>query len=148
MCGKGKAAEYDGACYELYRILTDIIVTPFAEACTSTMITNENIPKCPPWPILKGILLHKKNDKTDIRNYRPLSIMDTDLRWRERLLLRRMVDPTETVISSEQTGFLPKRRMIDNVTALMLTIEQSRYSPDGLVILSLDQEVRKRHMTE
>ena len=50
---KGEGNGYDGACYELYKIFEKDIITPFAKACTSTMMrtsrahkTNLSPPPC------------------------------------------------------------------------------------------------------
>jgi exonuclease III len=145
-CKNGKAPGFDGICFEFYKMILDHIIKPFTEMCTATMgvnhpnNTNEN-GSVRAWPVMKGIMLEKnKPDKEDVRNYRPLTIMDTDLRWRERVLLNRIIQVVETVISPQQTSFVPKRRMIDNVCNLMLALDQARYSEKDVVIIALDQE--------
>jgi hypothetical protein len=78
------------------------------------------------WPELLGTLLFKKGDKELLSNYRLLSVMNTDLRWRATALLRKMMPHFERFISGEQTAFMQDRQLSDNVMATMMVLEQIR----------------------
>lgn len=55
-----------------------LIIKPFAEMCSQ--LTANNGVKEEGWPVLLGSLLHKKDDRETLRNYRLLAILDSDLR--------------------------------------------------------------------
>jgi exonuclease III len=147
-CVDGKASGFDGLGFEYYKMIAEEICPIFADMCTSILRNPESVISFVDnqghegyWPILKGVLLFKKGNEADVRNYRPLSIMDTDLRWREKVILNRMLPLIAKVLPLEQTGFVPGRSMIDNVTALMLLIEDARYTgSEKAIMISLDQE--------
>ena len=55
------------------------------------------------------ILLYKKKDPRDVRNYRPITLLNTDYKILTKILGARMKKVIDTVISDEQTGFVPGR---------------------------------------
>ena len=83
----------DGLPFEVWKNIKDTIVEPFTEMCKDMI--NKNPEK--EWPNLLGILLHKKNERTILNNYRLLCILDlalhrdSDLRWRAKALFNRMM---------------------------------------------------------
>ena len=52
----------------------------------------------------------------------------------------RMMEIINDYLGPEQMGFVKIRHLIDNVSAVMLAIEQIRFSDEGLLMISLDQE--------
>jgi Reverse transcriptase (RNA-dependent DNA polymerase) len=127
-------------------MISDIVARSFAEFCTNLMhepmpILLQDTNGAPnPWPLLKGSILYKKGDRNDIRNYRPLSIMDTDLRWRAKVMLNRMMPVLNTTLSEEQTGFLKGRTSLDNILTLLLMIEHAKATGEEAIAITLDQE--------
>ena len=59
-------------------------------------------------------------------NYRLLSVMDADLRWRAKAILNKMMPALDSFISEGQTAFLENHQITDNVIAVMLVIEETR----------------------
>jgi len=138
-CMKGSAPGFDGLGFEYYIMMVDILADPFAEACSATLIDGDERPT-ETWPILKGSLIYKKGDSKNIKNYRPISILNTDLRWRENLMGHRMMEIADEFLSQEQMGFVKNRSLGDNVITVMLTIEQARRKEEVIAMISLDQE--------
>ena len=93
----------------------------------------------------KGILLYKDkpgNSRTAIEDYRPLSILDSELRWFHTVLAVRLRQVLGEAIPGTQNGFLPGRRASDNALAMFIYIEASNH---GLlngpgVVLCQDQK--------
>lgn len=85
-------------------------------------------------------LLYKKGDPTEIRNYRPLSIMGSDYRLYTALLSERLVRAFEMVIADHQVAFLPKRQIGDNIKLVQCVIDKYRNSEKEVEVLFLDQE--------
>ena len=137
-CGKWSAPGWDGLPFEFWQNIKALVVKPFTEVCRR--ITEENDLTNGNWPVLVGTLLHKKGDKSLLGNYRLLSIMDSDLRWRAKALLNKLMPALDSFISGEQTAFLENRQITDNVVAVMLVIEETRSTQTDGCILALDQE--------
>jgi hypothetical protein len=55
------------------------------------------------------ILLYKKKDPRDVRNYRPITLLNIDYKILAKILVSRLKKVIDTVISEEQTGFVPGR---------------------------------------
>ena len=85
-------------------------------------------------------LLYKKGDPADIRNYRPLSIMNADYKFFTALLSRRLTIAIAPLIGLNQSAFLPGRIMGDNIKLVQTVIDKFRNSDSGIGILFLDQE--------
>ena len=80
-------------------------------------------------------------DREDLKNYRPLSLLNVDYKLYTTVLMRRLTDALKTVIGPEQTAFLPGRQIGDNVKLVQGLID--RFEGDHsntLCLLFLDQE--------
>jgi hypothetical protein len=137
-CTKCSAPGADGLPFEFWMNIVDIVSKPFAEACMNIDCAQQEGPK--EWPVLLGTILHKKGPKELLENYRLLSVLDSDLRWREKVMFTRISDVAEKMISDQQTAFLKGRQLCDNAMAFMLALEESRFKKTGTIILALDQE--------
>lgn len=95
----------------------------------------------PGW-FLEGVLtvLYKKDDPTEIKNYRPLSIMGSDYRMYTWTLTQRLVPLLESVLGDHQSAFLPSRFIGDNVKLVQGVIDKFGDDEDGAGVLFLDQE--------
>src|SRR2546423_10218447 len=82
-----------------------------------SQLTADNGIKEEGWPVLLGSLLHKKDDRQILGNYRLLAILDSDLRWRSRALLDKLMPQCQNFLSEEQTAFIKGRHIVDNVMA-------------------------------
>ena len=54
-------------------------------------------------------MLYKKNSRADIKNYRPITLLNGDYKTLTRTLCRRMKCVIGKVICRENTGFSPGR---------------------------------------
>lgn len=94
-------------------------------------------------PMIPVTLLHKKGPKSDIRNYRPISLIDTHLRVILRAFTIKLAPMLKGVIPDLQTAFIPGRWIILNVLTIFMVLEAQRLGlVDGSesMMLSLDQE--------
>ncbi|CAI5528544.1 unnamed protein product [Closterium sp. Naga37s-1] len=62
------------------------------------------------------ILLHKKGDKDSLNNYRPITLLNFTYKVLARVVADRMKKVLHRVISKEQYGFIPGRRLSDAVS--------------------------------
>jgi Reverse transcriptase (RNA-dependent DNA polymerase) len=73
----------------------------------------------------KMVLFHKKRDKKDLVNYRPITILNSDYKIVAKVLANRLQKVIDNLINKCQTGFV-KRRIEDNIIEFYLTCEKNR----------------------
>ncbi len=64
---------------------------------------------------LISLLLKKNKDPTDCSSYRPLSLLNSDLKIFAKLLARRLERYMPSLVNSDQTGFMRAQLAVDNV---------------------------------
>ena len=67
-------------------------------------------------------MLYKKGDRTDPRNYRPITLLNTDYKIYTRILAKRMLRSVHEFVSETQKGFVPDV-FIAEATQLLRLIE-------------------------
>jgi len=85
-------------------------------------------------------LLYKKNDKRDIRNYRPITLLNTDYNIYTKILANRLRDVAPDLIHKDQAGFMPRRSIFDQTKIAELAIRWCKVTETKGMIMCLDQE--------
>ena len=80
----------------------------------------------------------KDKDPTECANYRPLSLLNTDVKLLAKLLALRLEPLMSKLIHSDQTGFIKSRLSSDNVRRLLHVIDASSEIHIPYGVLSLD----------
>ena len=91
-----------------------------------------------PRSMLEGeiTLLYKKKDPRDVRNYRPITLLNLDYKILTKVLGARIATTLDSVISAPQNGFVPHRQITDNAHLLSLVQAYLNESnEEGLVVL-------------
>ncbi|CAH6724004.1 hypothetical protein CLIB1444_30S00122 [[Candida] jaroonii] len=68
-------------------------------------------------------LLPKTPTAVNIKDYRPISLIDTSTRLICRMIATRLIPALDELIGPHQTGFLAKRRVDDNITQVLNALE-------------------------
>ncbi|CAI7869931.1 unnamed protein product [Closterium sp. NIES-54] len=84
------------------------------------------------------ILLHKKGDKDQLNNYRLVTLLNFTYKVLARVMADRMKRFLGRVISPEQYGFLPGRRLTDAVGLVTDIIDTARNDNEGWFLLLVD----------
>ena len=81
------------------------------------------------WKVAKVIPIHKKGDKLDYNNYRPISLLPCASKVMERVVQRQLLDyiKSQSLLSQNQSGFRPKH---STVTALASVTDDWFHSID------------------
>lgn len=87
---------------------------------------------------LISLLLKKDKDPTECANYRPLSLLNSDLKIYAKVFARRIQGYLPLLINSDQTGFIKSRLAADNVRRLLHIVDAEIGAKDPSVVLSLD----------
>ena len=120
----------------------DIIKLGGKEALTqitkifNTILKNRKIPT--EWKEAKVIILHKKGDRRDIRNYRPISLLSHMYKLFTRVLQKRMEKLLDENQPREQAGFRKGFSTTDHLHSINQVIEKSNEFNLPLCIAYID----------
>lgn len=134
---RGKVPGSDGLPLEFYLKFWDIIAKDillvFKEFGKQEIL---------PESFRQGIitLIFKKNDKQDLKNWRPISLLNVDFKIFSKILTLWMKNVLEEVIDPDQTCAVPGRRITDSLVMIRDTICYARDRNMRICLLNLDLE--------
>jgi len=85
-------------------------------------------------------LLFKKKDPTDIGNYRPITLLNTDYKLLTKVLAIQLLDHVSQLIHLDQAGFIPNRLIFDHIRLAKVILNYAEITEEDGAILALDQE--------
>ena len=88
--------------------------------------------------------IFKKKDHTEIANYRPITLLNTDYKLYTKALTLKLAAAAPDLINKAQAGFIPERQIHDHTQLTHLILEMAATADpeedeDGMII-ALDQE--------
>ena len=134
---KGKSPGADGLPLEFYLTFWDIL----APDLLTVFKDLERLDQLPD-SFRLGIvtLIHKGDDETDLKNWRPITLLNLDCKLFSKLLASRLSTVLEGVIHLDQTCAVPGRKITDSLVLIRDTICYARDRNIRLVVLNLDFE--------
>ena len=84
--------------------------------------------------------IYKKSDCTEIANYRPITVLNTDYKIFTRALTTKLTTVAPGIIHKDQAGFMKGRRIDDQTELVKLMIDMCEVEETNGVIVCLDQE--------
>ncbi|TFY78439.1 hypothetical protein EWM64_g5573 [Hericium alpestre] len=149
----GTATGLDGLPYELWKKLNDhhkkvrklgsddpsfdivsILTTVFNDIQLHGLIPQSTLSHgwmCP---------IYKKNDKTEIANYRPITLLNTDYKLFTKVLASQLATAVPQMIHTDQAGFIPGRSIFDQTRLAKAMISYAEAMDENGAIVALDQE--------
>ena len=115
----------DGLPYEILYLVMKY--PPFHELISevyNTALQKGKFPKS--WNESIMCLLYKKGDPAEMRNYRPLSLANSDYKLFTRNINRRIMAVSSQLISRHQLGFIPGRFIAENGMICQLIMEDAQ----------------------
>ncbi|CAI6008857.1 unnamed protein product [Closterium sp. NIES-65] len=130
-----KAPGKDGLPNELFELHWDILGKHFMQlarnfAATATLPTSTKD--------AVTILLHKKGGRDQLENYRPITLLSFTYKVIARVVADRMKKVLHEVISPEQYGFLPGRKLSEAVGLVADVIEAAKNKDRDWYLLLVD----------
>jgi hypothetical protein len=138
---KSKSPGLDGIPFEVYQYLVENFAA--VESLLKEVLRQAMTGKFPSsWQKTRMVLLFKKGDPLQLKNWRPLSLINTDAKLFTKLLTNRLKTLANRIINPYQSGFLPKRLISDNgwVTNTLMAHMKSVAPQLPMVSVLLDQE--------
>ena len=135
--GKNKAVGTDGLSAELYQHYVDQMADVYAlifEACYET----RDLPQTTREALI--CLLFKKGDTKLPKNWRPISLLNTDYKILAKLLAARLSKLLPYLLSRDQNGFVAGRQLEDAVMMCQMVIDYLAINHDSAYLIMLDQE--------
>ena len=86
------------------------------------------------------ILLYKKGSREDIKNWRPISLLNVDYKILSKVLAERLKSVLPEIINGDQRGCVPGRFIGENIRLIDDLIFEVENSTENPIILMLDQE--------
>ena len=84
--------------------------------------------------------IYKKKDPTEISNYRPITLLNTDYKLLTKTLALQLVEPIHKMIHPDQAGFIPKRSIFNHIRLATTIINYAEVMEVDGAIVALDQE--------
>jgi ribonuclease HI len=151
MAKNGSATGMDGCPYELWKTLRtqheratkenrpsfDII-----KAMTRVLadVQTNGIDKGSDFALGWMCPIYKKKDRTEISNYRPITLLNTDCKLLTKALAIQLMDHIRDLIHRDQAGFIPKRSIFDHIKLAEAIISYAEAAEVNGAIVALDQE--------
>lgn len=128
----------DGFINEFYKKLKDKVTPLLLKAYHCALQTGTMAPS---WNDATIVVIHKESkDPTNCQSYRPISLLNTDLRILTTILAKRVSKIITQVINPDQTGFIAGRHYGDNVRRLLNLMSLYKTKQEETMILSLDAQ--------
>ena len=147
----GTATGLDGCPYELWKELDDLYTTAVENrkegfdilkmiATIFRDIRNYGIDERSKFAEGWMCPIYKKKDPTDISNYRPITLLNTDYKLLTKALALQLVEPIHKLIHPDQAGFIPRRSIFNHIRLASTVINYAEVMEEDGAIVALDQE--------
>ena len=84
--------------------------------------------------------LYKKKDPTEISNYRPITLLNTDYKILTKALALQLVDKITHLVHPDQAGFIRNRSIFNQIRLANAIIDYAEVTQENGAIVALDQE--------
>lgn len=135
---KGKSPGWDGIPPELYLAFWDLLGPPLLDMI-NTAIDKGAFNSGANTAILT-LLLKPNKDPSQCSNYRPLSLLNGDVKLYAKVLASRLERYLIKLVHNDQTGFIKSRLASDNMRRLLHIIHAANLIDIPCSVLSLDAE--------
>ena len=84
--------------------------------------------------------IYKKKEKDQIKNYRPITLLNTDYKLLTKSLSTQLAQHIHTFVHPNQSGFIPRRSIFDPICLNQSLCAYADYMEENGSIVALDQE--------
>lgn len=134
---EGKAGGIDRITVEMIKAGGETIVE-FLTNLYNTCLRNGILPD--EWYLARLVLLFKKGDRKELKNYRPLSLLCVEYKMLSKILTKRLDNHLDYFLTPDQAGFRPDFSTIDHMFLLNELTSKSKEYNFGFSCLFIDYE--------
>jgi exonuclease III len=134
----GKTPGIDGLPKEFYSAFWDVVGAPLLDMVNHSLATGTL-----PASLRQGVVClvyKKKGSRTNLANYRPLTMLTADYKLISKALSSRLDTVIDSLVHPDQTGFIRKRYILENVMLVRSTRRHLAATDTPGAIVFLDQE--------
>ena len=133
----GKSPGSDRIPNKFYRVFSATISEMLAAVINESRAAGEL-----PQSMREGIIsvLYKKGERSDPRNYRPITLLNNDYKIMMRILTQRMNEAVVQFVSRDQNGFVPDAFIAENIVRLKLLQDMIDEEDIDALFVFLDME--------
>ena len=84
--------------------------------------------------------IFKKKDPTEICNYWPITLLNSDYKLLTKVLAIQLMDHIQKLVHLDQAGFIPNRSIFDHIRLAKAILNYAEVTEENGAILALDQE--------
>ena len=134
----GKTPGTDGLSVDFYKFfwndIKDVVLESLDVAMTNNIMSQEQR------RAVLRLIPKKDKDITELKNWRPISLLNTDYKLLAQCLAQRLQKVLPDIISKDQNGYIKGRFIGNNVRTIMDVIEKSNKERLNTIIAFLDFE--------
>jgi Reverse transcriptase (RNA-dependent DNA polymerase) len=84
--------------------------------------------------------IYKKKDRTEIENYCPITLLNTDYKLLTKILALQLTPGIGRLIHSDQAGFIPGRSIFNHIRLTKVMTKYAETTKENGAVIALDQE--------
>ena len=134
----GSSPGSDGLPYEFYKTVREALV-PFLTQLYNSMMEGGTTPPSMKQALI-SLIYKQKGEEEDLKNWRPISLLNCDRKLFARILVTRLQNQVGSVIHESQTGFVKRRLIQDNTMMVQQILDHHRTTGEDGAMVFLDQE--------
>uniref|UniRef100_A0A8C5PNR0 E3 ubiquitin-protein ligase RNF10 n=1 Tax=Leptobrachium leishanense TaxID=445787 RepID=A0A8C5PNR0_9ANUR len=135
---KGKSPGPDGLSLEYYQHFATELYPRMLSAFQSVGADTSFYPHTVAATI--AVIPKPGKDESECRNYRPISLLNTDAKIFAKLLAERLKPFLSKLVRPDQVGFIPGREARDATSRALGAVAYAKKTGEGVVLLSMDAE--------
>lgn len=85
-------------------------------------------------------LVYKKDDRKNLKNWRPISLLNVDYKICSKAISLRLSKVLDSIVDPDQTCSIPGRSIVSNLILLRDTLDHIERTGETGILVSLDQE--------
>ena len=133
----GKSPGLDGFPAEFYRTFWSLLGSDYVDVLNHSYSVNKLSPSQRTGVIT---LLHKRGDRLEMKNWRPITLLCVDYKIAAKAIANRLLAVLHLVIHTDQSCGVPGRNPNENSRLLKDIVYHANANNIGAAVLSLDQE--------